>query len=262
MKKIDVHQHLFVQKDPQGTELINSMEENDIEKCVLHGCPSEIFPYLGDNRQVLKVCNRYPDRLIGSLYVDPRNTKTAEKLIKDYHAEGFKCVKMFPNLGFYPEDPELYSVFELIGNLGMMVLLHIGWLAIPEGVGKISVSSKYANPVFIESLARLFPETIFILAHLGGMCYYHEAIQLSREHKNIYMDSSGRYAQSIIICMKNMIPLIDFDKVLWGLDGEPRKYKENIESWQKILVKLGLGELTDRIFYQNAQRLLYIHLDN
>ena len=99
MKVIDFHQHLLIKRDPKGKRLIRYMDLNGIEKAVVHGSPTAVWSWCGDNEDVLDVVSKYPDRLIGSVHIDLRNCKELEELDR-YHEEGFRWVKMFPNLGF------------------------------------------------------------------------------------------------------------------------------------------------------------------
>ena len=59
----------------------------------------------GTNEWVLRAVRKHPGRLYGSALIDLRDpAKKSIATVKHYAAEGFKSVKMFPNLGFDPND--------------------------------------------------------------------------------------------------------------------------------------------------------------
>ncbi|MBU4198296.1 MAG: amidohydrolase [Verrucomicrobia bacterium] len=276
---IDFHQHLVLQKlsapeeritaDDEVTEeliyasaeeLVKAMEENGVVQAVLHGLPNEVWCYYGNNECVAKVVKKYPDRFIGSVHIYTDEVNKSKEIIKEYVDKGFRSVKIMPPLhSCYPDDPLFSGVFELINKLKLMVLFHMGELL--SGKGQ-EYEAKYAHPIYIEKLARLYPETTFILAHMGGirclegMVGYKKGFELINKYPNVYMDCSSTTAYKVFLeWNENRTPL-DFSKIMWGSDVKPSVIKERIEKIKEILTEIGLETEINKIFYQNGNELL------
>ena len=85
------------------------------------------------NDTMLAACRRHPGRLVGGVYADPREGTNGIETVRRYHAQGVRIVKLFPNIGYFPDDPALHGFFDAVADLGMLVLSHCGWLG---GSGK------------------------------------------------------------------------------------------------------------------------------
>ncbi len=249
---IDFHQHFLTNREDYLKELIKSMDENNIEKCVMHACPTTIWSWVGDNQQVLNCVEEYPDRIVGSVYVDPRDA-CAQETIEEYYSKGFGCVKMFPNVGFYPDDPALHPVFELISDLKLPVLFHSGTVSISDSKRNLGLNSKYGQPIYLEGLSRVFPKTPFILAHMGHP-WFIEAWFLAKGFPNIYVDTSGGAWRGMELA-KLFLPSksIDFEKMVWGSDCS---VDFQIKTWRDLLKSLGVEEKMDKIFYETSKKIL------
>ncbi|KYH41677.1 MAG: hypothetical protein AYL32_003770 [Candidatus Bathyarchaeota archaeon B26-2] len=262
MKVIDFHQHVLVKRDPEGEQLIRYMDLNGIERAVVHGTPTSVWSWCGDNEAVLKVVGRHPDRLVGSVHIDPRDARALEDLDR-YHEEGFKWVKLFPNLGFYPDDPAYMEFFTEVSKRRMGILLHMGTVSLSDTGAELN--SKYARPIYVDLLVRRFPETNFVLAHMGST-WYSEAICMAMSYENVYLDSSSSRAQPIFLAMKYLPWYYHphfkefYSKVLWGYDGYPPTASQAegiVQGWERFLKEFGVSpEDRRKIFYENAARLL------
>jgi hypothetical protein len=188
------------------------------------------------------------------------NPKEACELLEHYSSSGFKVVKMFPMLGFYPDEERLFPVYEKIQELGLMVLFHMGG---SSRVGKepANISCKYGRPEYIDGLAFRFPQIDFIMAHMGGAEYDCErAAFVAGNHANVYMDCSSSLYNCTFRRLKAMDKYswkpLDFKKILWGLDGSPKAYARLISETRGLMLELGWGEHIIDVFYNNAAKLL------
>lgn len=124
MKIIDFHQHLWVSGTRSiravGAEgMVRGMDEHNVERAVVHALPTSLYAHCGDNEDVLKAIRQFPDRLIGSMYVNPKDVTRTLETLERYHGEGFRCVKILPYVeGIYVDSPEYTPVFEKIDAPG------------------------------------------------------------------------------------------------------------------------------------------------
>lgn len=276
MKIIDVHQHLMTRADPTGKMLVRYLDTNGIEKALVMGCDEAVVNHVGNNEMVRAAVERFPDRLIGGCYVDPRAVESACHTIRVYHDHGFKCVKMFPYHGYFPDEPALYPVYELITELDTVVLFHCGGGSVKhakqiakESGGPVKraafASYKYSLPCYFDALGHGFPDMKIILAHLGGCLQLDEVFYLADNHDNLYLDTSSTSASAALGVVKrngnDYAKPLDFSKLLWGRDGyclkEAEKPSTRVQGEHALIMELVEDPaIREKIFYGNAKKLL------
>jgi len=229
--RIDFHHH-YADVDGFPEQLLQEMDDAGVEFTLLMGGPEDAFwDYkncrFASNEKVLKAVRDHPDRLIGNVYLDPRCTDAIDIFIK-YRDEGFKCVKMFPPVGFMPDDERFFPLYEKIEEAGVPILFHAGQTNIriiskEPGVRR-ATNSKYSHPLNFDMIARLFPKMPIVLAHMGYP-HYVDAWSVAHANSNIYLDiaGSGPWTEGIPIVFnavggRQFIP-VDFKRVLWGTDN-------------------------------------------
>ena len=229
--KLDFHYH-YANVENYIEDLLKDMDRAGVEKTLLMGGPEDAFWEFkncgfASNERVLKAVQKYPDRLIGNIYLDPREPDAVTTL-ENYMEAGFRCVKMFPPVGFYPDDEKFFPLYEKIEEYGVPILFHAGQtnIKIISKDPKIrkATNSKYGNPMNFDMIARLFPGMPIILAHMGYP-YYTEAWSVAHANNNVYLDiaGSGPWVEGIPLVYnalggQNYIP-IDFQRVIWGSDN-------------------------------------------
>ncbi|MBI4286022.1 MAG: amidohydrolase [Chloroflexi bacterium] len=172
--------------DTTGEKLVADMDTAGIDKAVLlaidymPGGISTPFDLEEQHKVYVKAAERYPDRLLVFAGVDPRRPAAVgfvEKAAKEWHVKG---IKIHPCCGFYPNEPCAYRLFDRCQELGLVVLTHTG----PE-IGPMY--SKYAQPMYLDEVAKDFPALNIIMAH-AGMTGYEEAAMLCSVNPNLYVD--------------------------------------------------------------------------
>ena len=124
----DAHNHLRAD-DRDGSMMIESQDRFGIETTVVMGLPFDGERIIRKvNEQVIRAQQKYPGRLVGGVYCDPRSVKKAIATAKHGHAEGLRLVKLFPNMGYFPDDDKVRPFFDKVAELKMGVLSHCGWL--------------------------------------------------------------------------------------------------------------------------------------
>lgn len=255
MNIIDFHLHA-PESDPGMDEYVRHMDDAGVTHGLVHAVMPGPHSSMGDNEFVLDAVQRHPDKLFGSVYVDLRdpideNVTTMER----FKAEGFVCIKMFPNLGFDPNDEEHEPLWETVEELGLMCLSHCGWLA-PSG-DKTSIQSITASPFHFEVPARRHPGINFIFAHFGGGATYLETLTLTSRLKNCYADVCPGWGKWVF---ENRMPGLDalyLSQILYGTDNKGAAYADDIAWWGKTLREMNRTEEEIRgFFHDNAAPLL------
>ena len=245
---IDIHNHLL--DTPE--RMIARMDALKIDVTLVMGSP-----LVGEkgNKALVKACHKHPDRLVGGAYYDPAEGKKAVAKLKRYSGEGLRVVKLFPNLGYFPDEKKVRPFFEKVNELGLAVLSHCGWLGgSGERMSHKPWAAYYSHPGRFEKIVRLFPDTVFIMAHMGGIAGVLESVMLATRTPNTYIDCSpgqGLWALENCGAIAGSIPP---DKLMWGADCLPTK--PFINRYRKALVAVGYGAHLKKVFHDNAQGIL------
>ena len=95
---IDFHYHL-ADADSAVIDLLADMDQSGVERTLLMGGPTDAYwEYkqcgFAPNEQVAKAVKVHADRLLGNVYIDPREASAMDTL-KRYLDQGFRAVKLF-----------------------------------------------------------------------------------------------------------------------------------------------------------------------
>jgi predicted TIM-barrel fold metal-dependent hydrolase len=237
---IDVHNH--PRKDREPDELIERMDAVNIERTVVLGTSTD------SNEVMLRYCRAFPKRFVGGVYLDPRQGGYAREQMRRFHGEGVRIVKLFPNIGYFPDDPELWPFFEQVAELGMAALSHCGWLSPRKGR---AYASYYATPGRFEKMARIFTDTPFIMAHMGGINGVLETVMLTTRTPNVYVDGSPGQGLWALECCGQIAGSVPPDKLLFGADLWD--YPSIMDRYHRAFCARGYGEHLEKIYRTNAE---------
>ena len=197
--------------DPEGANLLQTMDNAGIEKAIIFG--SDFGAAIGDpevhpfeaNKIYADIANNHPDRYMALCSLDPRRPgaiKHAEQCIEEWGMKGFK---LHPAAGFYPTDECCYWLYEKCADWNVPLVFHTG----AQPAAPVSLDTQ--RSLFLAEAATRFPDTKFIMAHVA-MDLWHEAVMYGKLIPNLYFDLS--YHQ--------------FSYVTWG----PQKFYE----WVRFLI--------------------------
>jgi predicted TIM-barrel fold metal-dependent hydrolase len=265
---IDFHYHLA--DSPKAVDdLLHDMDSSGVEWTLLMGLDGKAYwDYMkcgfASNESVRDAVKKHPDRLLGNLYLDPRNPGALDTFER-YMDLGFKCVKLFPPAGFDPGDEKYFRLYEAIESRGVPVLAHAGQTNIrllsDDPKARVATDSRFAHPMNFDRIARLFPGITWVLAHMGYP-YFVDAWSVAHANQNVYLDisGSGPWTDGIPLVYnavggQNWIP-IDFARVIWGSDN-CMPQAEHIAQMTVFMKQIG-AKKKDRalIFGDTAKKLL------
>jgi predicted TIM-barrel fold metal-dependent hydrolase len=256
---IDFHNHIWLPGDPDGDQLVGDMDRLGIERMLVHACHLSVWSYTADNEGIATAVKKYPDRLVGTICLDFRaGVEACCELIRWGAGEGLKGAKMFPNLGFYPDDTAYYPIYEELSRQHFFAAYHMGLLALSDVDPRIPMSTKYAMPFFLEEPAIHFPEMDFVICHMGGIPGMEETLAVTRFHPNIYADLAPGYGIEAFRHMGSRVSLVNWDKFMWGTDMPDSNdyWEENLAFWHENARQLGYEDKLPMLLHDNAARFL------
>lgn len=150
-------------------------------------------------RKLKGAMTRYPDFILGLARFDWEN-HSAEDIAR-FGAEGFAGIKFIqPPQPYHHKD--FWPVYERCQELRMPGLFHLGIVGRTAGkgfmraagrgdvAGSYFVDCNYMRPIYLDTIARLYPEWQIQGAHLGNP-WYEEATMSCRWNPNLYFDLTG-----------------------------------------------------------------------
>lgn len=206
------------------------------------------------NEEIAELAAENSDVLIPFASIDPARgadgVKMARELITGHGVRGFK---LHPSAqGFYPNDPSVYPLYEVIAEHRLITLFHTGHTGVGAGTrGGGGIRLKYANPMYIDDVAVDFPDMPIILAH-PSFPWQDEALSVALHKPQVYIDLSGwspKYFPPQLVQYANTLLK---DKVLFGSDFPMITPERWLADFEKIDVKPTVRPL---ILKENAVRL-------
>lgn len=263
-------QHLEPMMDNDGSKLIANMDASGVEVTFIlsldlgygHGEARQSIDEI--NRFYGSIARQHPDRVVAFAGVDPRRAAAVEILDRAVNQYGCRGLKYHPTAGFYPDGEESYKVVEKARELGIPLLSHLGPISKPY-------KSKYARPVFLDSVVCDFPELTVIGAHLG-FCWWQELVNLMAAKRTaFYADFSGhqfaakRNYKEFCLMMRSAFDQAGFSRFLWGTDNPMLEAVLPMKDWLQLIKNLPKNapegiKFTDReieaVLGGNAEKIL------
>jgi len=163
-----------------------------------------------NNDIVYQAMQKYPGRIYGLCYLDPGLTVGAPvELERCLDGLGFVGVKLYNQ--YTLDDPIQDEIARQCARRGKPILMHAAKLNMySEWQPFASHGTHFANA------ARKHPETIFILAHIGGGGDWCWQIKSIRPYENVLIDMSGSIHDLGMV--DYAVKLLGADRVLFGTD--------------------------------------------
>lgn len=200
---IDSHTH--VQKtmdfwDSPPERILDLINEACIDMAV-------IMPYSDNPELILYIhqcVSRYPNNLVGYARLDPADPDSVDILEHSVNNLGMKGLKLHPvgNL-VHPAAESSIALINKAASLGTPTLFHCG-------------DEEFTLPFQIAEAARLCPQAVIILGHMGGYFHVEDAIRAAEKYENIYLETSAMpYPEKI----KDAVDRVGANRILFASDG-------------------------------------------
>jgi predicted TIM-barrel fold metal-dependent hydrolase len=261
---VDAHHHLGGGAD-YADQLNETCERLEIDRVCLLGLP-DWFWDSSTNSKVEAAFLKYPHRFIGFAYVDLG--KDPPDKVNEHHDREFRGLKFdFPPANY--DDPLFFPIYERAANLGMPLLFHTGITARTETMRGRYLSSAFMRPIYLDTIARYFPELNVIMAHAGNP-WLDEAAMALRINPNLYSDLTGstlkyRTPERLrsVFWWGPGKPYGDppswhaFEKIVFGSDVSLEEYEDVINDYRKVMETLELDPaVREKIWSGTMMRLL------
>ena len=192
-------------------QLIDEMDGAGVGQSVLCGGYGSVDG-ADDVGWTIDAVERFPDRFVGSIAVDPRRGMAAVKTVQRMVVEhGFRMVRMVGfEIGLAYDDPAYYPVYAKCAELGVPVGLNVG---IPGPL----IAGAVQHPLPLDGICAFFPELKIVMQH-GGEPWVDLCVKLLLKWPNLYYMSSAFAPKRIPPQILHLTNTRGADKVMWASD--------------------------------------------
>lgn len=205
-------------------------------------------------------------RIVTFAGVDPRRDDAVE-LFTDAISRGARGLKLYPPMGFSPQDDVVTPLYDLCLRHNLPVLFHTG-PSVP------TLHATCAHPDLLDEVARSRPDLQIIMGHCGHE-WMESALAVAKHHPHVYVDVcswQGRYKRNPVRfyqLFRDMLDIAGARKVLFASDFPAFEKVVDYRAWadvfrapdQDLLDRAGV-RLTDEeralMLAGNARRILGI----
>ncbi|MGI5920723.1 MAG: amidohydrolase family protein [Syntrophomonadaceae bacterium] len=189
-----------------------------------------------NNNIISESFNKHTNTLHGLACVDPHRSDSAETLA-DYFKQGFRGLKLSPlSHQFSFASRTVAALAACCGEHGFPVYTHV-------------VYSPGASTARYIQLARQFPQTNFIIGHMGFGPADQEALQAAIDLDNFFLETS----QGSFLHIKEAVHRAGPEKIIFGSEYP---LSHPMVELQKILLLNLPGSAQDKILGDNIKALL------
>ncbi len=129
------------------------------------------------HQELAELAAIYPDTLMPFICVDPRRVTEQDRhpgamieRLMDQHPGVFQGVKLYPPLGYWPDDSILERhVYPLCQERGLPVMSHCSRGGVRSRAHIPDTAALYTDPDAFVPIMRRFPDLRLCLAHFGGL---------------------------------------------------------------------------------------------
>jgi len=217
----------------RAEKLIDEMDRAGVAQSVVWLQPPYMREINSSLAYIYESAKKYPGRLLPFVWANPHlgveeSVETIKKCMLEY---GFYGVKLNGAQDSYYIDDENFSMplVDEIARLGGMICFHVGVDAY-----------EFTHPYRVAKIARRYPETNILLAHMGGVGkpdMSAACVEIAMECPNIYLIGS----QISFVAVLKAIKTLGAGRVCFGSDMPYESMRATAAAYLALLK----GELND-----------------
>jgi len=179
---------------------------------------------IGAARELKGAVAEAPDRIIGLAMVHLGYDEPT--VVDDLKEQGFPGLKIINPRHNY-DDERNFPIYDRAQAYGMPILFHLGIVARRDIDYALDKNSNRMRPIYLDYIARTFPNLRIIGAHLGNP-WYEEASMSARWNSNLWFDLSGS-------TLKKKTAAFLRSLFWWDKPGHPYQAHEGKHPFEKIV---------------------------
>lgn len=239
----DVHAHiLYNNYEKEKKELIKMSEVYGIDKyfvSALHAIPNPTEEQAdAANKEVFKFKKEEPDLVEAYVYISPEWPNALKMLRHAMEDQGAVGLKIW--MSTTCDDPHVNPLVEQMIEYKAPILIH----SFHKAVGQLPFETTGEH---VANLAKRYPESKLLMAHLGGNAYH--GLPPIRDFENVSVDISSSIYRGDELAYS--IEMLGEDRILFGTDLVGACFS-NLGQIEDLELS---DEARDKIMYKNAQKL-------
>lgn len=222
-----ISSHKFDSLAITADELVEQMDRAGVDKALVWLKPPYNKDIAPENRAIHAAVTKYPDRLLGFGWANPRlgAQATSDAIKRCFEEYGFLGIKFNGAQDDYVIDDSQLAMphIEQAAAYGKPIAFHIG-----------SDFFENTHPYRLGNIAARFPETQFIMIHMGGAAVptlERAAIETAAKHPNITIIGSAIPEHAIL----RAIDTLGAERVCFGSDMPFRLMHVQLAMYRALL---------------------------
>lgn len=211
MPIIDAHHHLgtgcvFDSWVATEQEITAARDRNDVRASIIQPWPGALPSAREAHDRIAEFAASRPGRVFGMASVNPHYEPraAAEEVRRCVRDLGFVAVKCHTiGHALNPNGKDAQVLFEIAGELGIPVMVHIATFGIP-----------LSSPGHLIPLAKRYPDLKIIAAHMGAATLSADVIWIAENYPNISLETSWSMGPDIAYA----VSALGADRVMMGSD--------------------------------------------
>lgn len=231
-------------------EIALELKENNIEKAVIVGRDAETtYNFKPNHEEIIPFIQAYPDIFKGFCGVDPHKGMEGVYRLQDLvNNEGFSGAAIDPIYAQIPaNDARYYPIYAKCCELNVPIIITSG---LSPKSPRVTMDS--SNPVYIDMVARDFPELKIVISH-GGYPWVNEIIGVAFRNSNVYLDLSEVETHPMSEAYIQAANTILQDKILFASAHPFVHYKDAVKLYETLPFNEDTREM---IMSENGKRVL------
>ncbi len=231
-------------------EIMEDLDRYNVNLAVITGRDCETtYQAKPNNESVIEFVNKYPNKFIGFVGLDPhKGMKAIEQLKHAINVVGLKGAAIDPYLAqIYVHDAKYYPIYAKCCELDIPIVITTGPATlVPNAI------IDHVAPRYIDFVAKDFPELRIVVSH-GAYPWVNEMITIAQRNANVYVELSEYehfpQSEAYIEAANTIIS----DKVLYASAHPFANFKDTLKMYEDLPFT---DEVRKKVMYKNAARVL------